>query len=69
MAQRINLVVLPTANPEYDFQNELTMRRSIERSFATTQDDFEKIENKVGKVESLALKRYQFLLMGAKGNG
>ena len=69
MAQRINLVVLPTANPEYDFQNELTMRRSIERSFATTQDDFENIENKVGKVESLALKRYQFLLMGAKGNG
>jgi len=69
MAQRINLVVLPTANPEYDFQNELTMRRSIERSFAATQDDFEKVENKVGKVESLALKRYQFLLMGAKGNG
>ena len=69
MAQRINLVVLPTANPEYDFQNELTMRRSIERSFAATQDDFEKVENKVGKVESLALKRYQFLLMAAKGNG
>ena len=63
MAQRINLVVLPTANPEYVFQNELTMRRAIGRSFATTQDDFDKVENKVGKVESLALKRYQFLLM------
>ena len=53
MAQRINLVVLPTANPDYDFQNELTLRRAIERSFATTQDDFEKIENKVGKVERI----------------
>ena len=40
MAQKINLVVLPTANPEYDFQNELTMRRAIERSFNEVSDDF-----------------------------
>tara|TARA_R110002020_G_scaffold234820_4_gene446920 strand:- start:1042 stop:1251 length:210 start_codon:yes stop_codon:yes gene_type:complete len=69
MAQRINLVVLPTANPEYDFQNELTMRRAIERSFADVEDDFRKVSTKVDKEESLALKRFQFLLMGASGNG
>jgi hypothetical protein len=69
MAQKINLIVLPTANPEYDFQNELTTRRAIERSFADVDDDFTKISNKVDKVESLALKRFQFLLMGASGNG
>jgi len=69
MAQKINLIVLPTANPEYDFQNELTTRIAIERSFADVDDDFAKISNKVDKVESLALKRFQFLLMGASGNG
>jgi|TARA_R110000824_G_scaffold354666_1_gene541786 hypothetical protein len=68
MAQKVNLVVLPTANPNYDFQNELTLRRSIERSFSAVGDDVREISTKVGKEESLALKRYQFLLMGA-GNG
>ena len=69
MAQKINLVVLPTANPEYDFQNELTMRRAIERSFSEVSDDFRAVTTKPDKDESLALKRYQFLLMGASGNG
>ena len=69
MAQKINLVVLPTANPEYDFQNELTMRRAIERSFNDVSDNFRTITTKTDKEESLALKRYQFLLMGAAGNG
>ena len=67
MAQKVNLVVLPTANPNYDFQNELTLRRSIERSFSAVGDDVREISTKGGK-EALALKRYQFLLMGA-GNG
>ena len=69
MAQKINLVVLPTANPEYDFQNELTMRRAIERSFNEVSDDFRAVTTKTDKEASLALKRYQFLLMGASGNG
>ena len=43
MAQKINLVVLPTANPEYDFQNELTMRRAIVRSFNEVSDDFRSV--------------------------
>lgn len=68
MAQKVNLVVLPTANPNYDFQNELTLRRSIERSFSAVGDDVRELSTKTGKEESLALKRYQFLLMGA-GNG
>ena len=69
MAQKINLVVLPTANTEYDFQNELTMRRAIERAFNEVSDDFRAVTTKTDKEESLALKRYQFLLMGASGNG
>ena len=45
------------------------MRRAIERSFADVEDDFRKVSTKVDKEESLALKRFQFLLMGASGNG
>ena len=65
MAQKTNAVVLPTANTDYDFQNELTTRRTLERSFADVQDDLIAISQKVEKEESLALKRFQFLLMGA----
>ncbi len=65
MAQKTNAVVLPTANTAYDFQNELTTRRTLERSFADVQDDLIAISQKVEKEESLALKRFQFLLMGA----
>lgn len=65
MAQKTNAVVLPIANTAYDFQNELTMRRTLERSFADVQDDLIAISQKVEKEESLALKRFQFLLMGA----
>jgi hypothetical protein len=65
VAQKTNAVVLPTANTAYDFQNELTTRRTLERSFADVQDDLIAISQKVEKEESLALKRFQFLLMGA----
>ena len=65
MAQKTNSVVLPTANTAYDFQNELTTRRTIERSFAVVQDNLNEVTTKVGKEESLAMKRFQFLLMGA----
>ena len=65
MAQKTNSVVLPTANIAYDFQNELTMRRTLERSFADVQDNLTEVTTKVGKEESLAMKRFQFLLMGA----
>lgn len=65
MAQKTNSVVLPTANTVYDFQNELTMRRTLERSFADVQDNLNEVTTKVGKEESLAMKRFQFLLMGA----
>ena len=65
MAQKTNSVVLPTANTAYDFQNELTLRRTIERSFADVQDNITEINQKVSKEESLAMKRFQCLLMGA----
>ena len=65
MAQKTNSEVLPTANTAYDFQNELTLRRTIERSFADVQDNITEINQKVSKEESLAMKRFQFLLMGA----
>ena len=45
------------------------MRRAIERSFNEVSDDFRSVTTKTDKEESLALKRYQFLLMGASGNG
>jgi|TARA_R100000951_G_scaffold110581_1_gene108673 hypothetical protein len=59
---------LPVANKEYEQQNEQVARRTIEQSLQDISSTVEGNTNKTNKNSSLALRRFQFLLMGA-GNG
>jgi hypothetical protein len=59
---------LPVANKEYEQQNEQVARRTIEQSLQDISSIVEGNTNKTNKNSSLALRRFQFLLMGA-GNG
>ena len=59
---------LPVANKEYEQQNEQVARRTIEQSLQDIPSIVEGNTNKTNKNSSLALRRFQFLLMGA-GNG
>ena len=56
---------LPVANKEYDQQNEQVARRTIEQSLQDISSTVEGNTNKTNKDSSLALRRFQFLLMGA----
>jgi hypothetical protein len=56
---------LPVANKEYDQQNEQVARRTIEQSLQDISSTVEGNTNKTNKTSSLALRRFQFLLMGA----
>jgi hypothetical protein len=56
---------LPVANKEYDQQNEQVARRTIEQSLQDISSTVEGNTNKTNKNSSLALRRFQFLLMGA----
>lgn len=58
---------LPVANKEYDQQNEQVARRTIEQSLQDISSTVEGNTNKTNKNSSLALRRFQFLLMGASG--
>jgi|TARA_Y100001972_G_scaffold98598_1_gene122085 hypothetical protein len=59
-------VILPIAGTEYRFDNELTNRRTIERSFREVQDNINVVSDKSDKDASLALRKYHFMFMGAK---
>ena len=59
---------LPVANKDYEQQNEQVARRTIEQSLQDISSTVEGNTNKTNKNSSLALRRFQFLLMGA-GNG
>ena len=56
---------LPVPMEEYDRQNEAVTRRTIEQRFDEVEQDID--QNKTGSSASasLALRKYQFLLMGA----
>ncbi|MAD93984.1 MAG: hypothetical protein CML33_00620 [Rhodobacteraceae bacterium] len=56
---------LPVANKEYEQQNEQVARRTIEQSLQDISSTVEGNTNKTNKTSSLALRRFQFLLMGA----
>jgi len=56
---------LPVSSPEYDPQNEQVTRRTIEQALQDITSDVEGNTNKTNKNSSLALRRFQFLLMGA----
>lgn len=58
---------LPVATPSYDPSNEQSARRTIEQSFQDLDSKVEANTSKTSKPSSLALRRFQFLLMGASG--
>ena len=56
---------IPVAPADYEQTNEQTTRRSIEQYMSDLRDDVASNQTKSGKDSSLALRRFQFLLMGA----
>lgn len=56
---------LPVSTPEYDSSNEQAMRRTVEQSFQDLESKVDSNTSKTSKPSSLALRRFQFLLMGA----
>ena len=59
------MVVLPTASFEYSQQNEQVSRSTVTQALQDMQSDVAGNTNKTNKDSSLALRRFQFLLMGA----
>jgi|TARA_B100001094_G_scaffold120767_1_gene116478 hypothetical protein len=59
---------LPVATQAYEQQNEQVARRTVEQSLQDISATVEGNTNKTNKDSSMALRRFQFLLMGA-GNG
>jgi hypothetical protein len=56
---------LPIAKQEYNEVNEQTMRRSVEQYISVLRDDVRAIEDQKSGRGSAAIRRHQFLLMGA----
>ena len=56
---------LPIATPEYDQLNEGNTRRTLEFALANADNEIEIAKTQSDKTGSLALRRFQFLLMGA----
>jgi hypothetical protein len=57
---------LPRVTPEHDEHNEATMRRTVEQHLEDLRNDVVEIRDKGDSPSSLALRRFQFLLMGAR---
>tara|TARA_R100000541_G_scaffold17140_2_gene26907 strand:+ start:1055 stop:1249 length:195 start_codon:yes stop_codon:yes gene_type:complete len=56
---------LPVAREEYDQANENNTRRSLEFALSNADNEIEVAKRQSDKTGSLALRRFQFLLMGA----
>jgi len=56
---------LPVAQSQYDSINEQTTRRTVELNQQDTETRLDAAISKTDKLSSLALRRFQFLLMGA----
>ncbi len=67
MAQS-RVIPLPTAPQEYEENNEATTRLSIEQSLQEVKNDVVLAKTQGDKDGSLAMRRFQFLLMGAGGS-
>jgi len=63
MATRQNPLPVPT--PEYDVNNEAITRRTIEQAMDQIENDVSLAKTQGDKSGSLAMRRFQFLLMGA----
>lgn len=56
---------LPITTPEYDEVNEQLMRRTSEQYLQSLRTDVVTIRDQKDRQSTLALRRFQFLLMGA----
>ena len=63
MATRQN--PLPVPAPEHDFGNEAITRSTIEQAMDQIENDVVQAKTQGDKTGSLAMRRFQFLLMGA----
>ena len=63
MATRQN--PLPVPAPEYDVANEAITRRTLDQALDLIENDVELAKTQGDKPGSLAMRRFQFLLMGA----
>ena len=63
MATRQN--PLPVPAPEYDVANEAITRRTLEQALDLIENDVELAKTQGDRSGSLAMRRFQFLLMGA----
>ena len=59
---------LPLPLPDYELINEQITRRTIEQLFKYVFSEINGVESLKTSAASKAVKRHQFLLMGAKGN-
>jgi hypothetical protein len=65
MAGRIPLT-LPIAQPGYDAYNESLTRRTLELEMQEMRSEILRAKTQADSPGSLAMRRFQFLLMGAK---
>jgi hypothetical protein len=65
MAERSN-IPLPLASSEYNETNESIARRTIEQAFQDINAEVGTLKKMQQSVVSKAVRRHQFLLMGAK---
>lgn len=56
---------LPDPQIEYDLQNEQQLRRAVTVGLQDLRNDVVGIRDNTDKTSSLAIRRHQFLLMGA----
>tara|TARA_R100000773_G_C4205085_1_gene106271 strand:+ start:564 stop:767 length:204 start_codon:yes stop_codon:yes gene_type:complete len=64
MAERTN-IPLPLASPEYNESNESITRRTIEQALQDVNAEVGTLKKMQQSVVSKAVRRHQFLLMGA----
>ena len=64
MTSRRN-VPLPVPRQEYNYENEAVFRRTLEFTFQAVENDVQLAKTQGDKDGSLAMRRFQFLLMGA----
>ena len=56
---------MPLPRQEYDYENEAVFRRTIEFTFQTVENDVQLAKTQGDKDGSLAMRRFQFVFMGA----
>jgi len=65
MAEKTSIPLL-IPNPEYNQENELLTRRTIEQAIQDLNSEIGAVKRMQQSVVSKSIKRQQFLLMGAK---